>query len=306
MKANPAVIAVLAAASAIHFGGCATARVEATSRGAPAISPGRISTRVDLPVETDLGAVVLARNPLRAELQFERLPPSRAEAWRAGPGRVLEEIEHRTVGSALGGGIFLLPAVLGLDAAGGWIHGAVSGVDGDELRRITAALAKAGGEFALVERLTATVLARAADYPARSVTLHRWQLPQEPSTIRQRLRAATTGTVGPPPPPHPLAAEGIDTVAVLAVGRHALCGTGEPDSQFELRLHVTVRLQRTRDWSEAGSFAVEYVSAPQPLAAWAQDDAWLLRHDWDAAVAGLEQQITDTLARRATPPLSHP
>jgi hypothetical protein len=299
------LLTFVAFAAVVSLTGCTTTPVVEAPRPPAPESPGQFSVRLDTAVQTDLGAVALARSPIRAELQLERLPLSHLEAGHAGASRVLDEFK-KGGGGDLGGAIILLPAAIGLGAAGGWIHGAVSGMNGAELNRATDALAKAGAGFALVERLTGAILAHAADYPARSVALHPWQLPAEPSVARQRLRAAATGGATSPLPPHPLAAQNIDTVAMLEIRHHALCGTERNDSPLALELEARVRLQRTRDWSGAGEFVVHYASAPRSLAEWAHDDARLLRREWETATAGLEQRITDALARRTTPRLSHP
>lgn len=285
--------------------GCATTPVaeaprtpvSETPRAVVPDQPGRFFVRVESVVGTELGAVALVRHPIRADLQLERLPLSHGEAGRAGVRRVFGE---KPLMGDPGPAIILVPAALALGAAGGWIYGSFSGMNAEELNRATAALARAGADFAIVDRLTASILARAAEYPARSVTLHLWQLPGEPPAVQARLRAIASGGAGRsagPLPPHPLADQAIDTVAVLEVRYHALCGSEQKDSPLTLQLQVKVRLQRTSDWSDAGEFFVYYTSAPQSLAEWAQNAAQLLRRDWEIGLKGLEQRIPNLLAR---------
>lgn len=280
------------------FPGCSTLPPTVAPVAPAPTAPGRFHTEVNAALAPKLGMATLVCSPAKADFRLINLPLTHGEAGAAGAGRVQESLRHSS--GDLGGTAILLPAVIGLGAAGGWIQGAFSGMNAEDVQRAAATLARAGAEFPLVERLASAILARTNDYPVKSLTLHTGWFPAEIPQPKTRLRVGADGVLGPAlvaPPAHPVAKQGVDTFVVVRVLNHALCGVGNKNPPLELFLQVKVTLRRTRDWSEAGEFIVSYDSAPRSLMEWSHTDGQPLRDEWEIAVRGLARRVTDILAQ---------
>lgn len=282
------------------YSGCASTPIAvATATTKTTASPVMVVTRSDDAVQPDLGAIALVFHPAKADFQFEQLPLSRSEAGRDGASQFLDAF-RKNPGGDPGGAIILLPAVVGLGTAGGWIRGAFSGMNANVVDQTTATLANAAANFSLIDRLEKSIVARAGEFTARKLTIPTTLVRIEPPKVRPWFRYdPALQTLPPANPPHPLAAQGIDTIAVVETS-HALAALGQKKPPFALRLQIKVRLIRTADWSSAGEFTTYLAGAARPFTDWAQNDAAPLREEWEAAVRAMEEQIIDTLARRSS------
>jgi hypothetical protein len=259
-----------------------------------------VSIRSTTAIQPQLGAVALVFHPAKADLQLHQMPLTRSEAGSSRAADALAELRQGPTGDP-GGAIILLPAVIGLATAGGWIRGAFSGMDADVVNQTVATLARAAVDLKLVDRLSGAIVAHAHEFADRGVTIPTTMVAVAPPSQRPRYRAGPDGTVqrAPPPlPPHPLADQGIDTIAVIDCRTHALVGDGSKNPNLSLQIEIHVRLFRTADWSEAGAFTADYVGQPRPFAEWARDNATPFRHEWNQTVQDLEQRIIAALQRQ--------
>jgi hypothetical protein len=100
-----------------------------------------------------------------------------------------------------------------------------------------------------------------------------------------------------------IASEGADTVLELKLydpGLHV----GDISNRLSLSAHIRVRLLSARDGTELFYAYLEYQSASQRLADWAENDAQRLRAELDSALGALSAEITALIFTRpaGTPP----
>ncbi len=279
-------------------GGCASLTPPpSNSQASLPPSASKCLVLTDDPRDAHLGALALVTHPEAVYFSLLQVPLTRneasAQASRQATHAVMKEmpISPET--------ILAVPVLWAGTAVGGSIYGAFLGTNEDEVKKIVPPVRQASASFAPGDRLSKTIQAHATEFPARSLTLITESVPVEPpDAVTQARSNSSRGAEQPAPshPPHPLAARNIDTLAILSVA-HGLGGEQNINPPQALYLRAHVRLIRTRDWSRAGDFVVEYVSDPRRLAAWAANDAQLLRREWETAVQAVEAQVLGWFTR---------
>ncbi len=287
-------------------GGCASLTPPpGNSQASLPPSASKCLVLTDDPRDANLGALALVPHPEAVYFSLLQMPLTRSEA-SAQVSRQATDAVMKDVRNTSSEAILAVPVLWAGAAVGGAIYGVLAGMSEDEAKRVVPPLRQASAGFAPGARLSKTIQAHATELPARSLTFVTESVPVEPPDAATRARSGPyrgAEQLAPSPAPHPLAARNIDTLAILSVA-HGLGGEQNINPPQALYLRAHVRLIRTRDWSRAGDFVVEYVSDPRRLAAWAANDAQLLRQEWEIAAQAVEAQVLGWFTRPARDQLS--